>query len=269
MASRFMRCCSTSTVAMVLSFNVANLFRAASVPGSNSVTDDSFQNSRREVKSFVWSHGSLIQTIFLTPCSNSNTIMMFSVIFELSSLVAVSRGKAMLMTVVMIECANTASQLKGVIWSKARRNGANAILWYSSAVSMYDKAAGDSVDVAACKAATARIPLKRKSCSNAFRGTTICQTWKSDGSLLRLIKVSVENLCISSKLRRPEAANGPPGSLIAGRCTIGARLTLGVWLPAGLDDDCSVRSRALGIFKYVHSNWRDVQFEQGGPCSSH
>lgn len=154
----------------------------------------SLRKSWRQVKSFALSHGRLIFSIRLTPCNNSKMMIMFSVTLGLfPSLFSrlVSCGSAMLITVVMIECANTASQFAGVMFSNASWNGANALLWYCSAVSIYVNAAGASlplllsasaslsaavmVMVARCNAAIANTPSSRKSYSRAFCGMTICQ----------------------------------------------------------------------------------------------
>lgn len=216
-ASLLTRCWSGSKLASVL-FNLESLAKAMSVPEMLSSVSGSgagsLRKSCRRVKSLVLSHGWLMFRILFTPWSNSKIMMMFSVIPGLLFFSVVSCwGRAILMTVMIMEWANTASQFNGVRLSRACWNGAKALLWYCSAMSMYGNAAGVSaVAVARCNAATASTPFSRKLYSRAFCGMTICHAWWSDGSLQRLWYVSVENLCISPKSPRPKEGCGAVGS---------------------------------------------------------
>ena len=48
------------------------------------------------------------------------------------------------------------------------------------------------------------MPFIKKSYCRARCGMTICQTWYSESAVQTVLKVSVENLCISSRSRTPE-----------------------------------------------------------------
>lgn len=70
--------------------------------------------------------------------------------------------------------------------------------------------------------------------------------------MLRLLYVSVENLCMSSRLRRPEKAlSGMLAPLTRNGLTIGGAIgTVEAWLAAGLTGDVwETRPRVLGIFE--------------------
>ena len=143
-------------------------------------------------------------------------MIMFSIILKHSPLCwALRRGKAMPMTVIMADWAKTASQFSGVRASSACRNGANDLLWYWSAVSRYDSTQAGSMAVAAtCNAANERMPWSKNICLDACWGMRTCQSSMSDWSPHRHLKVSVENLCMSSRSRRPNLGSADPTGLI-------------------------------------------------------
>lgn len=106
----------------------------------------------------------------------------------------------------------------------------------------------------------------------------ICQIFISESLIQRLSYVSVANLCISSRLSIPNefvwagagtgiaVGTARPGTAVGepwpsrGRGTSDVELGGVRW---------AVARRAAATFKYVHFNSRVVQFEHGGPCSSH
>lgn len=105
-------------------------------------------------------------------------------------------------------------------------------------------------------------------------GTVICQIVISESLRQRLLYVSVENLCINSRLSMPNEFVWVGATGMAGP---GIAATGEPWpsRERGTSDvelggvRCVVARRAAATFKYVHFNSRVVQFEHGGPCSSH
>lgn len=79
-----------------------------------------------------------------------------------------------------------ASQFAGEMLLRACRKGVNARFWYSSAVSMYERASRGGFVAAVCSEAIDRMPSRRKSNSSALRGMVVCHTRWSKASLERL-----------------------------------------------------------------------------------
>lgn len=101
----------------------------------------------------------------------------------------------------------------------------------------------------------------------------------SESLIQRLLYVSVENLCINSRLSMPKEfawAGAETGTVVA-TARPGVAATGEPWPSRERDTSdaelggvrCAVARRAAATFKYVHFNSRVVQFEHGGPCSSH
>lgn len=112
----------------------------------------------------------------------------------------------------------------------------------------------------------------------------VCQTWISESLTQRLSYVSVANLCISSRLSTPNElpcagagtpaiTTGPgpgPGSAATGNSWRFSDRAAGGAFDFEPDGVILVVARwEAATLKYVHFSSRVVQFEHGGPRSSH